>query len=67
MKYINKTIYIPEPMGKAIAELAKREKRSFTKEAEELLESALGREKELKAIRSGKTQIDPALLGGRWM
>jgi hypothetical protein len=43
MEQVNKSIVLPQNLVEAIQEMADREKRSFTRQAEVLLEAALGR------------------------
>lgn len=59
------TITVDKSLADTITRIAYAEKRSFTKQVETMLESALSRQKDMDAIGAGKTQIDPALLGGR--
>lgn len=58
-----KTLNLPTWIVNDILDIAKKEKRSFTKQVETLLEDALRHNKEIEDIKSGKTQIDPSIIG----
>jgi hypothetical protein len=54
MERINKTILLEKPLADMIQELADRERRSFTMEAQVLLEAALERQKQPEPAEQGK-------------
>lgn len=58
MERITKTLSLQAWIADGVQQLAGKEKRSFTKEVEFLLEKALERQKEIESIHSNKTQID---------
>jgi hypothetical protein len=62
MKKISKTIILDPWMVDAIQDMAKKERRSFTKQVEVLLEKSL---KSKQDIADGKTQINMEAIRGQ--
>lgn len=58
MNRITKTLSLQDWIAEEVQELATKDRRSFTKEVEVLLEKALERQKEVDSITANKTQID---------
>jgi hypothetical protein len=53
MERIAKTISLDDRIAEAVQELADKEKRSFTRQVEVLLEAALGRKKQMEPVAPG--------------
>jgi hypothetical protein len=58
VKRTTKTLSLSAEIAERIQEIADRERRSFTKQAEILFESALAEQGMIDSIADGKTQID---------
>jgi predicted transcriptional regulator len=65
MKRITKTLSLSTEIADRVQALANRERRSFTKQAEILFETALAEQRIIDGITAGKTQIDMEAIHGK--